>query len=517
MALRFMSRPTADQAAPPVTGQTEDVPHRDAIGRRAIAHAFVFFAAVCVLTSSGRLASWDAGAQLQSSLLLASTGALGTTEAPEPRWFWVANGRGVSYETHDLGGLLLMWPGAVLTAWLHADADGPDRSGARPSALVADPPPEARLLGSLSYALAGAATCTFLFAALRVFGPTREAFAGALVFLGCTGIWPYFRTAWDVTGAAAAIAAFQYGMVVLAARERSGRREAALLGMAGAAAITFRFSLLPVVCIAAASLAWACRRKLRPATWMAFAVAFALAAGPQLAYNWVRTGHPLVPGNRAPIYASQNSLDGNPIVGFLGLMASPHKGLIFFAPITLLALLAPRVLSRTLTGTARTVALAGLAGAACYVAIISAKREWGAFGWGPRYLVPILPLIFLPLGLALRSAWHSRPRTTLTLVATSLLSTGPALIVNWSLAVAEQGATAGPLWPAQHEAVLSRLLAALRAPDNWLVQLAALSPAGAAAAIAVLLTGIAVMSWSARSLLRSTHAERRTSNAGAAA
>lgn len=469
---------------------------------RTIAQAFVFFAAVCVLTSSGRLASSDAGAQLQSSLLLASTGALGTTTPPEPRWFWVANARGVSYETHDLGGLLTMWPAATITTYLHRRVANAHARGVQPGAIVADPPAEAKLLASLSYAITGAVACTFVFATLLTFCSVRHAFVGSLVFLVCTGIWPYFRTAWDVTGAAAAIAAFQYGMARLATGRQCGWRAPALTGAAAAAAITFRFSMLPVVAIAGAMFVWLNRRTLRLSSCSALVVTFALAAAPQLAYNSARTGNPLVPGNRAAIYAGQNGLDGNPIAGLAGLIASPHKGLIFFAPIVLLAVFAPRLVRRSIPRSARPVTIAGLAGAACYVAVIAAKREWGTFGWGPRYLVPVLPVLFLPIGLGIRNAWRSRPRTTAVLIALSLLATGPAVVVNWSLAVAEHRPDASMLWPAQHEAVWLRLAGALRSPDNWLVHLAAMSPSGAAAAAAMLAAGVAAIWWSSRCLLR---------------
>jgi hypothetical protein len=186
-----------------------------------------------------------------------------------------------------------------------------------------------------------------------------------------------------------------------------------------------------------------------------------------------------------------------------GLIASPHKGLIFFAPIVLLALFAPRLVLQSIPGGARSVTIAGLAGAACYVAVIALKREWGTFGWGPRYLVPILPVLFLPIGLSIGNAWRSRPRVTAVLVALSLLATGPAVIVNWSLAVAEHRPDASLLWPAQHEAVWLRLGDALRSPDNWLVHLGALSSAGSAAALAMLAMGVATIWWSGRTLVRS--------------
>jgi hypothetical protein len=90
-----------------------------------------------------------------------------------------------------------------------------------------------------------------------------------------------------------------------------------------------------------------------------------------------------------------------PLLNFLGLLASPNKGLILYAPVTLLGLLAlPRVLREN-----RPIAifailtLLGLAGS------LSFLRSWSDETWGPRYLHSTIG----PLILCVAVIWGARP------------------------------------------------------------------------------------------------------------
>ena len=72
-----------------------------------------------------------------------------------------------------------------------------------------------------------------------------------------------------------------------------------------------------------------------------------------------------------------------------------------------------------------------------YVTLIAKLPGWNTFGWGPRYLVPIMPIIFLPVAFAIEMLW-SRWRVALVpLIALSVVLNGVAVLVNWDLATAE--------------------------------------------------------------------------------
>ncbi len=56
-------------------------------------------------------------------------------------------------------------------------------------------------------------------------------------------------------------------------------------------------------------------------------------------YNHIRTGLFLRPAIAADLHLSDSlALNGNPVTGLLGLLASPNLGLFLFAPVLLLAL-----------------------------------------------------------------------------------------------------------------------------------------------------------------------------------
>jgi len=149
------------------------------------------------------------------------------------------------------------------------------------------------------------------------------------------------------------------------------------------------------------------------------------AIGSSLLFNWYRFGSPLDTG-----YPSAWRLSHGDTIGTNGfdlsripehalqLLASPGKGLIWFAPIIVLGLIAWPALRRKQPRLA-----VGLAATwAVYLAFYSANFAWhgSVWSWGPRYLIPIVPLIMLPVGFLT----FSRPWTWLV-----------RLMVVWSVSV----------------------------------------------------------------------------------
>ena len=89
-----------------------------------------------------------------------------------------------------------------------------------------------------------------------------------------------------------------------------------------------------------------------------------------------------------------NVLTGSMLCGLYGLFLSPNRGIFLFSPILLLAVVAVIKWERLDRELRQLLSIYGAA-AACYVLLISKMANWGAFGWGPRYLMPVLPLMFL--------------------------------------------------------------------------------------------------------------------------
>ncbi|KAB2960950.1 MAG: hypothetical protein F9K18_10925, partial [Thermoanaerobaculia bacterium] len=120
---------------------------------------------------------------------------------------------------------------------------------------------------------------------------------------------------------------------------------------------------------------------------LCFFVFLAAAAG----YNAVRFGSPFETG-----YGEEATRFTTPLgLGLAGLLVSPGKGLIWYAPPLLLALFGLRALGRRRP---EVVALL-LAMSVGPLLLSSAYYQWhGGGAWGPRLLVPLLPLWLLPAG-----------------------------------------------------------------------------------------------------------------------
>ena len=177
----------------------------------------LFFAALFLLTSGGRINSGDAGTQLQAAMLLANTGHLGTSLPPgvngnSDTGLWVKSLGGLYYQCHDIGNICLMFPAAWLSSRL---------SHASPDQKILNPPILARLGVAWTYALFSALGTYFVFRLFALVYSVRIAFLLSLLFSTGTIFWAYTKSAWDVTGASIGVAMlcyFAYKLLLYAAQ-----------------------------------------------------------------------------------------------------------------------------------------------------------------------------------------------------------------------------------------------------------------------------------------------------------
>ena len=167
----------------------------------------------------------------------------------------------------------------------------------------------------------------------------------------------------------------------------------AISGLAAGLAVATKVAHIVVVLpffFWAAALGWQRSRQrglvMHSLYWSSF---FSTWIGAIAAYNWSRFGSAFETG-----YGREAGNFSTPLaVGLSGLLASPAKGVLWYCPVLLLSLLGARAFWKR----DRACALAIVAASVLWLLLISRYYQWfGGGAWGPRFLVPLLPLWILP-------------------------------------------------------------------------------------------------------------------------
>jgi hypothetical protein len=162
--------------------------------------------------------------------------------------------------------------------------------------------------------------------------------------------------------------------------------------------------------------------------WLAFLIPIAMAGVLIGVWNWLRFGSLLTTSYAA--WQPETGFSTPIVVGVFGLWLSAGKGLLFYNPIVWLGLIGLISLWK------RDRALAALIGLSLLILTIFFARYdlWtGGWNWGPRYLLPLLPLLVLTAG-----QWvHANPSRfrrglLLAVCALGLVLNVPAVLVDHS-------------------------------------------------------------------------------------
>lgn len=145
-----------------------------------------------------------------------------------------------------------------------------------------------------------------------------------------------------------------------------------------------------------------------------FGVPVAIVGGGGTAlYNIFRFGNPLNLG-----YTGGTSFSTPLLTGMFGLLLSPGKGLCWFAPPLLLLLWLAKPFWKEHRAEALCIAGIALLNLPLYCKYVA----WGGDGsWGPRYMIPLIPLLFLPVALALSKGTVALRRIGMVLIAAGVL------------------------------------------------------------------------------------------------
>ncbi len=262
-----------------------------------------------------------------------------------------------------------------------------------------------RAVASTLNAFVAALLLAVFYRASRSLGLGREAALGSALLLGfATPLWVYAKSFMAEPLQALGLLLAVSG----AARAAGGDPKAARTAAWGALlAVSVKLSMLPLVLLGLTPLRG--RRQ-----WGAPLVALLVALASHALYNWARFGTPFETGYgaQATPYAFTTPL----LVGLYGLLFSTGKGVLWFAPT---AWLAP---AGFLQQWRRSRPLAGgsLAASTGALLLYASFEHWAGDGsFGPRYLIPVLPLLLLAVGFALdlpSARWTRRWAVVLGLV-----------------------------------------------------------------------------------------------------
>jgi hypothetical protein len=249
-------------------------------------------------------------------------------------------------------------------------------------------------------------------------------------FVAGTFLWPYAADSFVEPWAAGCLAFAAADLLAPRAPENGRFFRAAVVWSLGALLKPVLWLTAPAFFLAAVL---ACRRAGRGAGGAGAAAAGFLPAlvSAGLA-NWVRFGSPLETG-----YGDYATQFGTPLLGGLGgLLASPGRSLFLFAPIAALALLAVRRLSPA-------AIVLFVVVPALHILAIARWFSWpGGASWGPRLLLPILPLLAAPAILL------SARATVVALALGALVNLSGVLVAPGAwIGYVERLPAAAPDWP----------------------------------------------------------------------
>lgn len=236
--------------------------------------------------------------------------------------------------------------------------------------------------------------------ALRLRFRERVALGLALIFSFTTAVFHYAR--FNSNEPLLTVLLLSPFYFILCLREERGWRNLVLLGVALAFLIIDNYGMFPVALVTTALILFRNRDfKLSRPQCAVLLLMVATAVAFSSYYNHVCYGSPWMTG-----YQGQGrSTPGWD--GLYGLLLSPGKSFFLYNPVLLLSLFwMGRFLRRNRDFWLRYfmiyVPLYFLALYSCLAGLHSCWIGWsGGWVWGPRYLVPILPFLILPLGVAL--------------------------------------------------------------------------------------------------------------------
>jgi hypothetical protein len=376
---------------------------------------FAFFLTVFAATTAGHLYTIDGSLNY---MVTKSIGRYGTLAVP--RFMMTVEGRdGRQYSKLGVGqsiaGLPFFWLGSlvervspgnrIFRTYSHGFSitHGADVIRAEPQTLIrlSDQEGAPLFFVTLTNAFVAAWVCLVFWLLLRRFEVTGGgALAGTVMLAFATPLWIYAR---DLFGEPLFTAALLTTFYLLGGGgAAASSRQVMLGGIATSVGILTRVSFIPLAGIFAAYLVFASRARGRAVRQALVYVGFSLPGIVVLGLlNHVRFGSIFTTGYHT---AFDKGFSVPLADGLVWNLVSPYRSLILYAPAVLLCIFGVRDFMKK-----HRADLWLIIAVTVYVFIVySAWWAWhGGWCWGPRFLVPIIPLLLVPgvAGLSRRGRW----------------------------------------------------------------------------------------------------------------
>jgi hypothetical protein len=205
-----------------------------------------------------------------------------------------------------------------------------------------------------------------------------------------------------------------------------------LAGVGAGLALLTRHEMLPAAILIGAFVALRvpAARRISVAAW--YLAGFAPALVAWAALNAARFGNPLNPGyldDPTPGFGS------SVLNGVAGLLFSPYASLFLYCPVALLTLAGWRALQRRDRLSVGLFSVLFLV----YLVLYASLGNWmGGRSYGPRYLVPLLPALVIPLGVWVPG--RTGRRLAMAVVIGSVAVQLPGVLVDYSKVRMERAA-----------------------------------------------------------------------------
>jgi len=254
---------------------------------------------------------------------------------------------------------------------------------------------------SLANCFVTALTCLYVFLfSYRFSGSRRLSFFAALIFGFGTFVFAYAaKSGFSEPILGLSLFAACYHAYVF--REGSPRIHLIISGIYAGIALTTKFYIVFSIFILGLYILYIIKdRRERLKDLAAFAVSFGFFALVFLFFNWFRFGSIFETGYTTPEVLGPQDLylrmyDGsiiNTIGRIFALLLSPGKGLVFYAPVILLAIAGFSGFFKR----HRDEALLFLGMFLVSFGLIMSLTIWHGGGWGSRYLYQVVPFIVIP-------------------------------------------------------------------------------------------------------------------------